>query len=75
MQEPMTQIGTISFYEQIQNALDNCEHPELIAHYQHVLLGLRKIIESFGPTPQYYEWLGQFSPRNTSNQCTFKVDL
>jgi hypothetical protein len=75
MQEPMTQIGTISFYEQIQNALDNCERPELIAHYQHVLLGLRKIIESFGPTPQYYEWLGQFSPRNTSNQCTFKVDL
>jgi len=25
MQESATQIGTISFYKQIQNGLDNCE--------------------------------------------------
>jgi hypothetical protein len=75
MQESVTQIGMISFYKQIRNEVGNCEHPELIAHYQHILLGLQRIIESFGPTPEYYEWLGQFSPRNISNQCTFTIDL
>jgi len=55
-------IGNDQFYKQIRMKVGNCEHPELIAHYQH-FSWFAEIIESFVPTPEYYEWLGQFSPR------------
>jgi len=75
MEESATQISTIGFYKQIQYELELCPQPELNAHYQHILLSLQRIIESFGPSPEYYEWLVQFSPRNFSNQFTFTIDL
>ena len=59
MEESATQVSAIGFYKQIQRELELCSHPELNAHYQHILLSLRRIIESFGPSPEYYEWLVQ----------------
>jgi len=75
MQESVTQIGMISFYKQIRNEVGNCEHPELIAHYQHILWVCRESSNRSVQRQKYYEWLGQFSPRNISNQCTFTIDL
>jgi hypothetical protein len=71
----MTQIELIQLHGQIQDEAQACDSPLLSAHYDHMLLALRALIESHGPTMEYYEWLVQFSPRNLPNQCTFVVDL
>jgi len=75
MQESSRQSDLINFYRLLRRESQSCENSGLSTHYEHVLLGLEKIIESLGPTPEYYEWLVQFGPRNTANQCTFTIDL
>jgi len=71
----MTQLELINFHGLIQNEAQACDSPRLAAHYDHILLALQALIESHGPTAEYYSWLVQLSPRNISNQATFTVDL
>jgi hypothetical protein len=71
----MTQIDLIGFHGLIQDEARECDSPRLSAHYAHLLMALQALIESHGPTQEYCQWSVQFSPGNTSNQCTFVIDL
>jgi len=51
-----TQADLIDFHKQMSRDRELCEWAELRAHYEHILLGLRKLIESHGPTSEYLEW-------------------
>lgn len=55
------QTGFINLHSTIETAKEVCEHPELRAHFEHILFGLTKIIESHGPTPEYYKWFNSTS--------------
>jgi hypothetical protein len=53
-----TQRELIQIYNRIKvQSKDRYSHPILEGHYAHVLFGLHRLIESYGPSPQYYEWL------------------
>ena len=73
--QSLTQRDMIQFHALLHSESQTCNHARLSAHYAHILLGLQALIESYGPTPEYYEWLGQFGPRNTTDQRTFTIDL
>ncbi len=71
----MTQLDLINFHNLFQSEAKSCDSPRLSAHYAHLLLALQALIESHGPTPDYDEWLVQFSPRNAADQRTIMIDL
>jgi hypothetical protein len=71
----MTQPDLINFHNLFQSEARSCDSPRLSAHYAHLLLALQTLIESHGPTPEYCEWLIQFSPSNVTNQRTLIIDL
>lgn len=52
----MTQIDLIGEYWAFADAAQTCEGSMLAAHYTHILFAIKKLIESFGPTPEYIEW-------------------
>lgn len=55
------QTELIDLHERMRKEQNGCSNSELYAHYEHLLLSLRKIIESHGPTPEYYEWINSIS--------------
>lgn len=71
----MTQPDLINFYNLFQSEERTCDSPQQSAHYAHILLALRALIESHGPTPEYCEWSVQFRPCNLPNQPSFVIDL
>lgn len=75
MHGPLSQSDLITFHAMLQRGAEECENAAMQAHYEHALLSLKKIIESFGPTPEYESWSIQFSPRDTAKHCTFTIDL
>jgi hypothetical protein len=56
------QTELIALYTQMRSESLSCNQGRLRAHYDHLLLALGKIIESYGPTPEYYEWFNSTSP-------------
>jgi hypothetical protein len=75
MQAKLTQSDVITFYGLLRSEAKLCENPTFQAHLQHSLLSLQKIIESFGPTLEYREWLRQTGPTDLTEQYTFVIDL
>ncbi|HUJ30356.1 MAG TPA: hypothetical protein VLY23_03700 [Candidatus Acidoferrum sp.] len=71
----VTQRDLINFYRRVQNESMACNSPRLSAHYAHVLVALRALVESFGPTAEYCESLGQDHPRNPAGRHTVTIDL
>jgi hypothetical protein len=63
-QGTLSQDDLIVMYLQLRGSAEQCDQQILLSHYEHVLLGLQKLIESYGPTPLYREWLSQVSPNN-----------
>jgi hypothetical protein len=55
------QMETIDLHKRMKSEQLACEHTGLHAHYDHLLFSLTKIIESYGPSPEYYEWLNSAS--------------
>jgi hypothetical protein len=51
------QTELIDFHKRMKKEQESCEHVGLHAHFEHILFALRKIIESYGPTSDYEEWL------------------
>lgn len=75
MQSALSQSDLIGFHTALKREGEVCEDAGLQAHYQHTLLSLEKLIESFGPTPEYGEWLGQSHPRDCAKHHTLIIDL
>ena len=75
MQGALSQSDVITFHTLLLKEAEDCEDTGLQAHYEHALLSLQKIIESFGPTPEYNSWLVQFLPLNLAKQQTLFIDL
>jgi len=49
----MNQPELIDLYSSMELEKEQCSHPPLWAHYDHILLGLQKLIESHGPCPEF----------------------
>jgi len=75
MGRPLSQQELIGTYKRVYALSRDSDNAVLWTHCQHVLFGLGKIIESFGPTPEYDAWLAQFSPSNLADKHTFTIDL
>ncbi len=73
--ELLTQRDFIALHKVLKKQSAQCVGRVRQAHFEHVLLGLQKIIESFGPTPEYYAWLCQTSPDDRADDRTFVIDL
>ena len=58
---PTKQTELIDLHKRLKGEQEACENSGLYAHYEHILFSLRKIIESFGPTPEYHEWTSSIS--------------
>jgi hypothetical protein len=62
MQATLTkQTELIDLHKRMKGEQETCENSGLYAHYEYLLFSLRKIIESHGPTPEYYEWTNSIS--------------
>jgi hypothetical protein len=70
----LSQSDLIVMYQQMKAEAEGCDRQDLLAHYDHILFALQKLIESHGPTELYRE-LVQSSPRDLANQQSFTVDL
>jgi hypothetical protein len=55
------QTELIELHKRMKGDQEACEEAGLRAHYEHLLLSLRKVIESHGPTPEYYKWINSAS--------------
>ena len=61
-QRRLTQVELIELYRRVEWEGRHPGYGVIEAHCEHILLGLRKLIESRGPTSEYYEWLNSVSP-------------
>lgn len=71
----MTQEDLIVIHQQLKQDSESCDCIELRAHYEHILMGLERLIESHGPTELYQHWLIQFRPHDLADERTFFIDL
>jgi hypothetical protein len=74
-QTPLTQRDAIVFYRQLRRESQSASYSGLRAHYEQALSALHGIIESFGPTPEYYDWLGESRPNSRPDQFALTADL
>ena len=65
----MNQIELISPHEKLSNELTDSDIFLLRGHLEHLLLALRRVVESYGPTPEYQLWTRTTQkPKNLSDQ-------